>query len=244
MKLLMIGNSFAQDTLAYAPAVAESMGLTLEAYNLYIGGCSLERHLSEAITASKNYVLEHYRADLKHEYTAGSSIDDGLSLLLWDTVTFQQASRASGIPESYRPLDELRAYVGKRIPKTARQLWHMTWAYQADFANEDFRAYHHNQEEMYAAIKAAVDTCIRPRGLGVIPNGVAIQGGRAAFGDILTRDGFHLSLDKGRYIAALTLVARLFDANPETASFIPEGVSPEEADICRAVARAAVLGEQ
>ncbi len=239
MKLLMIGNSFAQDALAYAPAVAESMGLELEAYNLYIGGCSLARHLYEALEGQRSYILEHYRADLDHEYTPNASIDDGLSLCPWDVITFQQASPFSGVPESYLPLDALRTYVEARVPKTTRYLWHMTWAYQADYAAEAFQTYHNSQAEMHERIRRAVDTCIRPRGLGVIPNGIAIQGGRAVFGDVLTRDGFHLSYDKGRYIAALTLVARLFDAAPETATFAPEGMDAEDAALCRAIARIA-----
>lgn len=239
MKLLMIGNSFAQDTLAYAPAVAESMGLELEAYNLYIGGCSLARHLFEALEEKRDYTLEHYRADLNHEYTAGAGIDDGLSLLPWDAVSFQQASNFSGFVESYLPLDALRTYVAARVPATVRYLWHMTWAYQGDYASEAFARYGNDQGVMYEKIRRAVDTYIRPRGLDVIPNGVAIQGGRAVFGDVLTRDGYHLSYDKGRYIAALTLVSRLFGVRPEDATFVPDGITDEEAALCRAVAHAA-----
>ena len=191
-----------------------------------------------------SYTLEHYRADLNHEYTAGASIDDGLSLLPWDAVSFQQASNFSGFVESYLPLDTLRAYVEQRVPKTTGYLWHMTWAYQQDYQGEAFARYDNSQAMMYASIRRAVDVCIRPRKLGVIPNGVAIQSGRAVFGDILTRDGYHLSYDKGRYIAALTLVTRLFDIAPEKVTFVPDGITPDDAALCRAIAHASTRGER
>ncbi len=44
MKILCIGNSFSTDATTYLSRVAASAGITLETYNLYIGGCSLERH--------------------------------------------------------------------------------------------------------------------------------------------------------------------------------------------------------
>ena len=43
-KILMVGNSFSQDTMMYAPAAARSAGVELEGYDLYIGGCTLETH--------------------------------------------------------------------------------------------------------------------------------------------------------------------------------------------------------
>ena len=46
MKLLSIGNSFSVDAQAYLHQVAKAEGETLECHNLFIGGCSLERHVS------------------------------------------------------------------------------------------------------------------------------------------------------------------------------------------------------
>ena len=42
--ILAIGNSFSRDATAYLHAVCESMGISTFVANLYIGGCSLERH--------------------------------------------------------------------------------------------------------------------------------------------------------------------------------------------------------
>jgi hypothetical protein len=43
-------------------------------------------------------------------------------------------------------------------------------------------------------------------------------------GDTLTRDGFHLSLDIGRYIAGLTLVGCLTGLDLSELTYMPAGV--------------------
>ena len=46
IKLLAIGNSFSVDALQYFYQIASSLGIErIEIGNLYIGSCSLERHL-------------------------------------------------------------------------------------------------------------------------------------------------------------------------------------------------------
>ena len=53
MKVLCIGNSFSTDATAYLSRVATSAGVSLETYNLYIGGCSLARHWKNVETQEK-----------------------------------------------------------------------------------------------------------------------------------------------------------------------------------------------
>lgn len=43
-QILSIGNSFSQDAQRYLHELAKSEGMDLQTVNLYIGGCSLERH--------------------------------------------------------------------------------------------------------------------------------------------------------------------------------------------------------
>ena len=42
--VLSIGNSFSQDAHRYLHDFARSEGVDIETVNLFIGGCSLERH--------------------------------------------------------------------------------------------------------------------------------------------------------------------------------------------------------
>lgn len=44
MKILAIGNSFSQDATTYLHQTAQAQGVEMEVYNLYIGGCPLEKH--------------------------------------------------------------------------------------------------------------------------------------------------------------------------------------------------------
>ena len=57
MKVLSIGNSFSTDATAYLHRAAVSAGVDLDTYNLYIGGCSLERHWDNVVREAKEYLL-------------------------------------------------------------------------------------------------------------------------------------------------------------------------------------------
>ena len=58
MKILAIGNSFSQDATKYLQSVAKSAGEDLFVRNIYIGGCSLERHALNIKTGEAAYGYE------------------------------------------------------------------------------------------------------------------------------------------------------------------------------------------
>ena len=235
-KILMIGNSFSQDTMKYAPAAAKSAGVELQGYDLYIGGCTLERHMQVLTAGTDDYVYERFSDTAEQKGLFKSTLDMGLEKEDWDIITFQQGSPKSGQPDSYSFLDPLYAHVKEKMAgRNVRYAWNMTWAYAME------HNYGHNQMAMYHAIYDTVDAEVRSRGLDVIPTGVAVQAARLHFPDqILTRDNFHLSFEIGRYIASLTLIYRLLDIEPERVTYRPEGVTERDATICRAAARYAV----
>ena len=77
---------------------------------------------------------------------------------------------------------------------------------------------------MYGAILSTVKEVILSRGDfdGVIPVGTAIQNLRTSvYGDTVTRDGYHLSHDAGRYVAALTWAGALNGTNPKDVAWFP-----------------------
>ena len=49
MRILAIGNSFSQDAFKYLHKVAEAAGKEVTTVNLYIGGCTLERHWNNVL---------------------------------------------------------------------------------------------------------------------------------------------------------------------------------------------------
>ena len=207
IRLLAIGNSFSDDALEYLYQILEQAGYSsIKLGNLYIGGCSLEKHADNFATGAAVY---DYRVNTNGTWktTPSYSSVEALKEENWDYVSLQQVSGFSGVADSYEPfLGRLIAGV-KSIRPNAKLLWHMTWAYQHNSGHSDFAKYDRNQETMYKAIVAAVQANILPgrQFSAVVPSGTAIQNLRTSFvGDNLTRDGYHLSFDLGRYTAALT----------------------------------------
>ncbi len=62
----------------------------------------------------------------------------------------------------------------------------------------------------------------------VSPAGTAIQNLRTCLDKKLTRDGFHLTKDLGRYTAGLTFLKTLLDLDLQKVTWAPEEVSEEE----------------
>ena len=216
LRILAIGNSFADDAMEYLPKFTGQLECEhVELARLYIGGCSLERHVREYRSGKASYDFYHYDSDsydkgsnLSHNWSKSkSSMEDALKMGEWDVITMQQVSGYSGIWESYQPhLDELVAIVRKYQPK-ARLAWHMTWSYSQDSKHGDFKRYGNSQEQMDNAIVATARKVYEqtPYFDYLIPSGVAIEALRHTINKPpkdLTRDGYHLDLGMGRYAAA------------------------------------------
>lgn len=228
LKVLAIGNSFSQDSMQHLYQIATDAGLTdVVIGNLYIGGSSLEVHWSNA-----KHNLPNYRYDKNVDGTWRSvpnrTILHGLLDEDWDVITVQQVSGYSGIPSSFLEQDRLQNlinYVNEhKTNPDAKIAWHQTWAYQADSTHSNFRLYNSNQEEMFAAIIDAVQSeIVNHKDIDVIiPSGTAIQNVRTSYiGDTLTRDGYHLSYNLGRYIAGLTWIPALTGLPIDDISWVP-----------------------
>lgn len=244
IKILAIGNSFSMDAMEYLYQMFRDFtDEPVVLGDLYIPGCSLETHWRSAEGNLPNY--EYYKnIDGNWDMRPNVSILDAILQEDWDIITMQQNSGRSGLPETYQPyLSNLIDYVLKNATNPNVKLaWHMTWAYQSDSAHHDFPNYHNNQLEMYQKIKEAVRTAVLTlnRFSYIIPAGAAIQNARAFFGDTLTRDGYHLSIPLGRYIAGLSWVAALTGFDYAKIRYLPEGIDRSQLPlIIEAVKKAA-----
>lgn len=230
LKILTIGNSFSDDSMEYVYQVARAAGVeNVVLGNLYIGGCSLATHLSNASNDSASYT---YRTNTTGTWssTGGYTIKKAVESDDWDFISFQQASGYSGIVDTYSDLVKLMNIVEPLNP-SARLVWHMTWAYQSNSSHSDFSKYNKNQMTMYNAILNAVQTKVvtNDRIEIVIPAGTAIQNARTSYvGDTLTRDGYHLSYDLGRFIGSLTFVKALTGLSIDNITYMPNGVDASE----------------
>ncbi len=133
-KVLMIGNSFSDDTSEYAPMIAKSLGITdVEVGNLFIGGCSINTHYNNLLTGTAAYDFRYYGASGAWDYTVGGvkqSLQYAIKYADWDIITFQQASPDSGVASTYTNLLNLiNGVKNLATNKDVIFLFNMTWAY-------------------------------------------------------------------------------------------------------------------
>lgn len=208
MKVLSIGNSFSQDSHRWLHSIAKADDYELDTANLDIGGCSLQTHWDNHLNNTLSYDMEGNNG----EFIKRISLLEALESDKFDVVTLQQASDFSGRPQSYFPyLINLVELIKEKQPD-AKIYFHKTWSYEIDSPHTAFINYNNDQNEMYRRISDAAEMASKVINAKIIPTGDAIQKLREETkefnykngGISLCRDGFHLSLDYGRFAAAAT----------------------------------------
>ena len=244
VRILAIGNSFSQDAVEqYLHELAEAEGISTIIGNMFIGGCSLERHVKNARDNAPAYAYRKIGTDGKKREKGKMSLEAVLADEDWDYVSLQQASPFSGMYETYEAsLPELIEYVKARLPKKTKLMLHQTWAYASTSKHSGFKNYNCNQLTMYQAIADAVKKAAKANKIKiVIPSGTAIQNARTSFiGDHLNRDGYHLDVKIGRYTAACTWFERIFKHNVVGNHYAPEGLDEARKAVAQKAAHAAV----
>lgn len=231
LRVLCIGNSFSQDAVEQnLVELAADRGITLIVNNLYIGGCSLERHAGNIRNDVHDYVYRHVHVG-GYDSRDHASIAEALAEEDYDIVTLQQASHYSGKWETYEPyLTELVDSLRKHIRPDAKIYWHMTWAYSKDSNHSHFPNYNCDQQLMYDSICACLDRVMQTGYFDAyIPGGHAVQlARRTKLGDTMCRDGFHMQIPYGRYCLACTWLEALTGKNPMLCKYHPEGVTKQQ----------------
>ena len=232
MNILAIGNSFSQDATRYLHDIAAADGYDLTVINLYIGGCSLQRHWENIENNAPDYDYELNGYAVRGE----AAIPQTLKERQWDYITLHQVSGKSGIKESYYPyIDLIMNYIKKNAP-TAEVVIHETWAYELDSEHPDF-PYYGSQENMYLAIRSAYEFVADRLNARIIPSGDVIQKLRshplfdyARGGQSLCRDGFHMDFIYGRYLTAAVWYVTLTKRSILGNEFIPPAVDDINVD--------------
>ena len=245
VRILAIGNSFSRDAIEQnLHELAAADGDTAIIGNLFIGGCSLERHLNNVRDDKHDYVYRKIGADGKRIERKNVSVKDALQDDLWDYISVQQASPLSGMTDTYSAsLPSLLDYVKANAKGKPNIVLHQTWAYQQGAPHSGFRNYGNDQLTMYNAIvnankKAAKIGKIKT----VIPSGTAIQNARTSFiGDNMNRDGYHLDEGVGRFTAACAWYEKLFGKDVTINGYLPKDMNPDLARVARQAAHSAVI---
>lgn len=212
LRILCIGNSFSEDAVEHhLHELAEADGRVYIVGNMYIGGCSLERHWKNAQSGEAAYRYRKVGADGRMQELRKQPLSMALADEPWDVVTLQQASGYSGLPDSYEPfLGALVRYLRGQLRPETELMWHQTWAYAENAVHASFVRYGNSQRKMYDAIMAASRSACEKYGMKVIPCGTAIQNLRNSFDrQNANRDGYHLNLTVGRFTAAATFYEAL-----------------------------------
>ena len=230
MKVLSIGNSFSQDAQRYLHALAKKNGEDIKAVNLYIGGCSLQKHYLNMLDD-----LAAYDFEFNGEPTGIKvSIRQALVSDSWDVITLQQASQYSVNFDTYTPfIEALAAYVRKYCPK-AKLYIHQTWAYEEGCERIPSRTGLNTASEMYDALckayKKAAEVIAAD---GIIPCGKAMMKAVKAGLTKAHRDTFHASRGAGRYLLSLCFYKALTgkDISGDAFHEFDEPVTDEERNI-------------
>lgn len=183
VKLLTVGNSFADDSMFYFPKIVEANGKKVEFFKANLGGCSLERHVRHLKAYEANpkspegspYSSSFYPS--KNEPRERKySLREALEANSWDYVSIQQVSTDSYKPETFEPYaGVLIAYIRKYAPQ-AKIVILQTWAYREDcpLFKDGF-----TQEKMYEGLRQSYEKLAADHGLQIVPVGYAMQTARA-----------------------------------------------------------------
>jgi len=225
LKILCLGNSFALDTMEHIADIADSLGVkTMKLGTLYIGGCSINKHYTNAVNNNASYEYyvntgDGWTSSYNHAIRATIESED------WDWISIQHGTAdGSRYAEeaSYTNLPNLIGYIRQYASADTRIAFNMTWVGEPG-SHEELIAYGNDQLAYYKDIAALTRDLIVPMdGIDrVSPTGTAVQNARTAQLGILTRDNYHLSLNLGRYIAGLTFFKALTGADISGITWTP-----------------------
>lgn len=232
MEILAIGNSFSQDATRYLHQIARAAGEKLNVTNLYIGGCSLERHYRNMLSGERAYQLESN--GVKTGFPV--SLEEALWNRKWDVVTIQQVSSQSIDAENYRPyIFALTDMIRECAPK-AKLLLHETWFYEENSIRLTQELGFPTEKAMLDKIQTAYAQIAGEVGAdGIIPAGTLFGKLREAGIPKLHRDTFHASYGLGRYALGLLWYRYLTGNNVAENTFADpdEPISDEEYKIAK-----------
>ena len=88
IKVLAIGNSFSQDAVEqYLHELGEAEGITMIIGNMFIGGCSLERHVQNIRNNAPAYAYRKVEKDGEKTETRSMTIEKALADEKWDYIS-------------------------------------------------------------------------------------------------------------------------------------------------------------
>ena len=230
LNILMIGNSFADDTVFFSKRAAASYGITLNIFDAYIASCDIDKHYSNLTNDKADYSMRSTNGD-EWSYQDNMTLSQIINSNTWDIITFQQASAQVGRTGTYSNLSNLVSSVRSLVGSNPKFYWYQTWAYDDDYHEYyDYFSYFGNDSlTMYNALCTRYREDVEPLHLfeKMIPAGTAVENLRTSYmKETFSRDGKHMSHTHGRYLLSLNFLSHIYDIDfaKSPCSYKPEGV--------------------
>ncbi len=230
VKVLTIGNSFANNSLVYLTEIVESVpGHEIVSRRANLPGASLQEHADNIKAFEDDPTITPYGNN-------NFSLKELLLVNEWDVITIQQVSSLSFDEESFYPyVDEIVTYIQEHAPQ-AEVVIHQTWAYAPD--SQRLQNWDMTQDEMHSGLTEAYNALSHHFQLRQIKSGEAFYRSFEAHPEIdlwHETDRFHANLN-GSYLAGLIWFSELFGTSPAEVTFIPDEIDPETVEKLQQIA--------
>ena len=215
LNVLMIGNSFSDDTIYYASQIANSYGITVNVFDAYVASCTIDMHYNYLTNNSAVYTGKTVSGGSFVNLT-DKTLTEILNYKTWDIITFQQGSAVSGLTSSYSHLEDLVEGVRAIVGNTPIFDWYQTWSYDSGLmdSSTDFSQYGNDNVAMFNAINTAYTSEVDSLGVfnKLIPAGTVVQNTRTSYmKETFTKDFRHMSSFHGRYLLGLNFISNVLD---------------------------------
>jgi len=245
LKVLFVGNSFAVDTMEHAANIAHALGIAHVKFGtLFVGGCSIQMHYEHAMEDAGVYTY-YINEGEGWSSTPGYRISDAVKSDDWDWIAIQHGTHGTSrytSPACYERLDALIDYLKALAPAHTKIAFNLTWLGESTRQHHEILSYGGNMALMREKLVEVTKQVIvnNPKVDLLVPTGTAIENARTSGIGLLTRDCYHLSVDKGRYIAGLAFISTITGISADGITWTPCGVD----EYARQVAIEAVQNAQ
>lgn len=223
INILNFGHSFGQDAIAYVPEIAEAAGFKkLNIGLFYRANCPLQHHydcLTGGTAPRYGYLVSGFGDPEWHKLKTTPM--EQVSSVRWDYIVLQTSLEDEGRFETIEPwigkiIAEIKKVQKEKFGTEPVICWHLFWPIskileKSKSKKHSYRMsfYDHSSDKMWEAYKSTAKTILEKTEVSrVIPTGAVITDLRNT--DLcksefkyFTRDGYHMSYIRGRYIAAL-----------------------------------------
>jgi hypothetical protein len=243
LKILVIGDTFAENATKYLQEVVEASGNQLNLKIASVSSASLEDHLNFTRIHEKDILSIRGKPYIVSKDKRRYSLKELLLSNSWDIVTIQQTSSKSYLSETYNPYGKnLQEFIKKYSPKAEIRIF-QTWSYAE--GETRIQKKHVTYDLMYKGLKEANSAIAKELNIKIVPVGDAIWQAYKSTelkSKLYQKDKSNINIT-GEYLAALVCFENLYGQSCVGNSFRIKQVNEEEIKLLQELAHKAVIAE-